>query len=502
MKLEAHLPSSCLTLAQSLVQSFSVVQSAWGRSWVLLLLEILGRVWRLPNNTAPEGRSVTDLRVHSFVHSLLPASDFLSSSCGASFGWLECHRRSPFLITCDSGHNWSCCVLLTCCVLGHCAGWCSVSAFSWNHTGGEAVIALFLFQEIEAQRRHFEVTEVMRAEKFRPSFYCWFVVTAFQTLLFILCSTYPSNTAARWGTCFHLLREVRSVPLPPLQVPPHWGFQRLQPHACEPARPLASAFPVLLGQVCLPQGLELAPGASTLETSWHWPFLTSGFLTPVFHLFLHTYGSPLNFKCLNIFNLPSLLSATWPHRVPCLAWTSEPHTLALWALIPSPGASWQPAPVLWALSHFIDCQHRSAGQEQSRAGQCPWTPCIYPLQIYAFLCLWSSLVHDSALTFFLSTNNFRHSGKLKKIRKHSSSSLRNSPILISLPSSLICMSLNAIILHTSVHLPLMFPQCGMPFPALLAWLQLILRHLPQGLHPNPCLRLVIPLYIHKMSRWS
>lgn len=37
--------------------------------------------------------------------------------------------------------------------------------------GGEAVIALFLFQEIEPQRRNFKVTEVMRAEKFRSSFY-------------------------------------------------------------------------------------------------------------------------------------------------------------------------------------------------------------------------------------------------------------------------------------------------------------------------------------------
>lgn len=175
--------------------------------------------------------------------------------------------------------------------------------------GGEAVIALFLFQEIEPQRRNFKVTEVMRAEKFRSSFYSWFVVIAFQTLLFILFHL-PFQDCCQVRSLFRLLGEVRSVPLPPLQVLPHWGFRRPQPHACEPARPLASAFPVLLGQVCLPQGLELAPGASTLEASWHWPFLTSGFLTPVFHLFLHTCGSPLNLECLNIVNLPSLLSAT------------------------------------------------------------------------------------------------------------------------------------------------------------------------------------------------
>lgn len=46
------------------------------------------------------------------------------------------------------------------------------------------------------------------------------------------------------------------------------------------------------------------------------------------------------------------------------------------------------------------------------------------------------------------------------------------------------------------------PSVWNAFPAQLAWLQLILRPLLQGLHPNPCLRLVTPLYVHKMPRCS
>lgn len=325
--------------------------------------------------------------------------------------------------------------------------------------GGEAVIALFLFQEIEPQRRNFKVTEVMRAEKFRSSFYSWFVVIAFQTLLFILCSTYPSNTAARWGTCFHLLGEVRSVPLPPLQVLPHWGFQRPQPHACEPARPLASAFLVLLGQVCLPQGLELAPGAP-LICYWATPGSLPG----------------LNFRTTH----PGSLGSDF---LPRGFLATSPCALSPFSLY------WLPAPP------------RGSGAEQS------WAAPLDSMHLStADLCFSLFMISTDAWQCFKIFSYYTQFQAFRKVEKnketHSSFSLRNSPILISLHSSLICIFLNAIILHTSVHFPLMFLQCGMPFPALLAWLQLILRHLLQGLHPNPCLRLVVPLYVHKMSRCS
>ena len=367
--------------------------------------------------------------------------------------------------------------------------------------GGEAVIALFLFQEIEPQRRNFKVTEVMRAEKFRSSFYSWFVVIAFQTLLFILFYL-PFQDCCQLGSL----------------LPPSWGGEvspSLSPPGPTPLRFPETSAPCLWA--------SQAPGLSIPSPAWAgvsasgtractWSFYSWGILALAFsdlrllnpslpplpaHLWLSLEPWMLeHFQ----FTQPVICYLAAPGSLPGLNFrTTHPGSLGS-DFLPRGFRATSPC----ALSPFsLDClpaPPRGPGAEQS------WAAPLDSMHLStADLCFSLFMISTDAWQYFKIFpyyKQFQAFRKVEKIRKHSSFSLRNSPILISLHSSLICIVLNAIILHTSVPLPLMFLQCGMPFPAQLAWLQLILRPLLQGLHPNPCLRLVTPLYVHKMPRCS